>query len=272
MITPEQVAQFQRDGFAIVDRVIDDAQVARVRAAMTRVYDGTYSRDRRPPRLRVPISPLGEERSVQWMLNARVLDEDLWRLSTDVSLGRCAAALLQTPSVSIVEDQLLAKPPGVGLPVNVHQDYAYWPFSRSTSLITLWIALCDMTAELGPVQCLRGSHRWGPAPRPKQLIVGSDDGWLEGLAPVRPEGAELSWETAMVKAGGGVFFHALTFHGSRGNISDQWRHAISLHWAAAECTANLAETRHHDFPYFFARLRDGGPLVNKYMPQVYPAS
>ena len=45
---------------------------------------------------------------------------------------------------------------------------------------------------------------------------------------------------------------------------------MSLHWAGEECRINLAATAVHDFPYFFARLSDGGPIVNNYMPVVYP--
>ncbi len=261
-------AGFERDGFAIFDQILTPDEVARARAAMGRVYRGEYNADRRPPRVRKVASALGNEASVRWMLNARVLDADLWSISTDARLGEMAAGLLGTDAVSIVEDQLLDKPPG-GLPVNLHQDYAYWPFSSTTSLITAWVALVDMTVELGALQLVRGSHRWGPGVRPDELIRGSEAEWSRALDASRPAGAPVELVEVTVPAGGGAFFHSLTFHGSGPNRSDACRHALSLHWAAAECRVNLAGTRGMDYPYFFARLQEGGPIENNYMPVVY---
>src|SRR5882672_1547752 len=270
MITTHHVEAFRRDGYVILDRLIDDQTGDRIKAAMARVYEGNYTADRRPPAIRKAVAPFGSAKSVQWVLNARVLDHELWQLSISRELGECAARLLVSPCVSIVEDQLLAKPPNDGLPVNVHQDYSYWPFSRSNHLISCWIALCDVTSDMGPLLCIKGSHKWGPAKRPSELILGREDNWLEGISEVKPDEQALAWGSAELKAGGCVFFHALTFHGSRANQSNRWRTAMSLHWASEECKADLAETRHHNYPYFFARLKDGGRLVNKYMPQVYP--
>jgi phytanoyl-CoA hydroxylase len=268
-VLPDQVDAFGRDGVVVFERLLSPSDVDRVLAAMARIYRGEYNADRRPPRVRTRLAPLGNERSVHWMLNSRILDSDLWSVATDARLGRIAATLMRSESASIVEDQLLAKPPG-GVPVNIHQDYAYWPFSTSTRMITCWIALVDITLEMGPVEVIRGSQTWGRAPRPSELIVGSNEGFEGSLASVaHPD--KLDFVPVVVPAGGGAFFHSLSFHGSRENRSSRWRRAMSLHWASSECRANLAEVRHHDYPYFFARLQNGGPLVNKYMPQVFPS-
>jgi phytanoyl-CoA hydroxylase len=268
-IAQADIDRFHEDGMAVFDNLLSQQAVDRTLAAMERVYRGEYNEDRRPPQLRKRLSPLGSAGSVQWILNARVLDRDLWEMACDAQLGERAARLLATSSVSIVEDQLLAKPPN-GLPVNVHQDYSYWPFSRSEQMVSCWIALVDVTLEMGPIQILKGSHRWGASTRPKVLIDGSEKDWLDGIKEVVPPGQKVELATVQVRAGGGVFFHSLCFHGSARNRSTEWRRAISLHWAGSACRVNMAKTANHDFPYFFARLRDGGPLVNNYMPVVYP--
>lgn len=267
-ITDENVQAFSRYGFLIVERILDDDQRQTLLAAMDRVYRGEYNADIRPPPLRKPLQPMGNDASVRWLLNTRVLDKELWRVMTDARLGQMAAALLRTPSVSLVEDQLLDKP-GPSVPVNVHQDYSYWPFSRSTNMVTAWIALVDMVAELGPVECLPGSHLWGPTERPRDLIVGSEEGYLAGVTPAAPPGSRLEFTPVIVPAGGGVFFHSLTFHGSGRNTTTRPRRACSLHWASAECTVDRGKLTNYDYPYFFAGLKEGGPLVNKYMPRVY---
>jgi ectoine hydroxylase-related dioxygenase (phytanoyl-CoA dioxygenase family) len=264
------VGDFERDGYTLVKGLLSQAQVASTLAAMERIYAGRYTHDRRPPRLRRPVVPMGSSDSVHWVLNSRILDADLWSVATCPEIGANAATLLRTSAVSIVEDQLLAKPPG-GRPVNVHQDYSYWSFSRSTQMITAWVALVDMTPEMGPLQLLRGSHRWAASARPRELIRGSENDWLEGIEAVRPVGAEIDMHTLEVAAGDAIFLHSLTFHGSSRNASDRWRRAMSLHWAAEECRVDLGATAEHDHPFFFARLEDGGPIVNDYMPITYRA-
>lgn len=269
-ITREQVDEFDREGFVVIDQIINADDVTKLLAAMDRVYGGEYNYDRRPPAVRRAVQPFGSAESVHWILNARFLDGDLWAHATSERLGEMAARLLRTGSVSIVEDQLLDKPPSGGRPVNMHQDYGYWLFSRSTQMITCWIALVDLVMEHGPLQVIRGSHRWGVGSKPKELIIGAEEDWDTAPRSLRPDVAATDVVPVTVKAGGGVFFHALTFHGSGRNMASSCRRACSLHWAAEECTVDLSNTASHDYPYMFARLKDGSRLVNAYMPQVYP--
>ena len=265
-ITSSEIEKFATDGYLIVPELIDRDRVERLSAAMDRVYSGVYTNDMRPPALQKRVTPFGNESSVHWILNARWLDPEIWGNATDPKLGAIAASLLGTPSVSIVEDQLLDKPDG-GMPVNMHQDYGYWAFSRSTSMITAWIALVDIETSLGPIEILRGSHRWGRGGNPRDLILGSEDAYMQAAESARPEGAPVEGVRVHVPAGGGVFFHSLTFHGSGRNVSGRRRRAVSLHWASEECKVDLSKTRSHDHPFMFARLTDNGPIVNKYMPR-----
>lgn len=271
MLSPEQIHQFDEQGYVILDRILTPEELERVHRARERVYRGEYNGDRRPPALRQRVTPLGATDSVHWILNARVLDSDLWALATNARLGEIAARLLKTPSVSILEDQLLDKP-GPGAPVNVHQDYSYWLFSRSTRLITCWLALVDMTAALGPVEVIPGSHKWGAAPRPRELIRGSDQEWDGIVESIRPPNAKVEYVPVLVPAGGGALFHGLTLHGSRANTTSDVRRACSLHWASEECRVDRSRLRDYDHPYFFAGIQDGGRLINKYFPVVYPSA
>ena len=268
-VTDEQVLKFEQDGFLILDRIIDATRVEQVLEGMNRVYRGVYNRDIRPEAARKPITPAGTERDVRWVVNARMVDADLWDAAIDAGLGQNAARLLRSPAVSIVEDQLLEKP-GHGGPVNLHQDYSYWPFSTSVNMLTCWIALTDMTLEMGPLELARGSHRWGSVAPPRELTHGSTEEYLSAAQLVMPAGAEFEFVPAVVPSGGGVFFHGLTFHGSGGNSTDRVRRAISLHWASAECRLDWSKLLDYHHPYLFSGLRQGDRLTNEYNPQVYP--
>jgi phytanoyl-CoA hydroxylase len=273
-ISSEQVSRFQRDGFLIIENIISAARVERIHAAVSRIFQGLYDRDVRPPALRKPISPFGEERRMRWMMHARLVDAAFWELATDATLGQTAARLLQAPAVSIIEDQILVKP-GPGAPFVLHQDHTYWGFSTATSTLTCWLALSDMTAEMGPVEVVRGSHLWGLVDRKagaKETIKSSDDEYLSDLHALNVDRTDLEFVPAIVPRGGGVFFHGLTLHGSRGNTTDRWRRAVALHWAASDCRLDSSKLVEHPYPYIFAGLRSGDPLVNKYMPCVYQTS
>lgn len=268
-LSQEQIAQFEADGFLIVDQIISDEQVDRIREGMSRVYSGTYNRDMRPAATRKAIAPLGTQSSVRWILNARILDADLWGAATDAALGQVAAQLLRTESVSVIEDDLLDKP-GHSAPVNLHQDYSYWRFSTTPHMVSCWLALAKMTPALGPLELVRGSHRWGIGERPKELMHGSNDEYTCAMQAVMPAGIEPEFVTTVVPKGGGVFFHGLTFHGSRGNATDEWRRAFGLHWASSECRMDRSKLVSHNLPVLFSGIRQGEPLVNKYNPRVFP--
>jgi phytanoyl-CoA hydroxylase len=268
--TAQEIARFGDEGLLVVDSILDKARVETVLDASDRVQRGEYNEDRRPPALRKQLGHFGRESSIAWYLNARIVDRDLWSVTTDRALGEAAATLLQSSTSTLVEDQLLDKP-APGLPCNFHQDYGYWRFSSSTQMITCWIALVDMTIDMGPLELIPGSHRWGHSSNPRELIVGSEDQWLEAVDRARPPGAEQKLVQVCVPAGGGVFFHSLTFHGSARNKSDVRRRALSIHWGGDQCRVNRSLLSDYSYPYMFAGIPDGGELANKYMPRVYSA-
>jgi ectoine hydroxylase-related dioxygenase (phytanoyl-CoA dioxygenase family) len=269
-LSEDQVKQFDEDGFLVVDNILDQFDIDVLLGAMDRVYAGHYNRDVRPPAIRKRVVPFGTANSVRWILNSRTVDADVWSIATSPRLGESAARLLRTPAVSIIEDQLLDKPDN-GAPVNLHQDYSYWRFSTSVNMLTCWIALTDMTPDMGPVEAVRGSHRWGFAARPRELINGSEGEYLSATEPVMPQGALLDFVTTIVPRGGGIFMHGLTFHGSRGNHTAKMRRAMSLHWAAEDCRLDRTKLFDYDHPYLFTGLANGDRLNNRYVPQVYPS-
>jgi len=121
--------------------------------------------------------------------------------------------------VSIIEDQLLDKPPQ-GLPVSMHQDYAYWRFSSSMETVSCWISLMEDVVNCGGLTIVSGSHRFGLATKPEKLIEGSEEQWLSVPASIRSSSeGELELVEIDVPKGGGVFFHGLTVHGSPRNPS-----------------------------------------------------
>jgi phytanoyl-CoA hydroxylase len=267
----DQIAQFHRDGFLVLPRILSEEQVRRARAAVDRLFRGECTHDRRPPEHRRPLPSRPRDGTTNHTVNGRLLDGDLWEISTDARLGEMAARLLGTASVSLMEDQLIEKGPG-GPPVAMHQDAPYLTFLRNWDVINLWIALTDITAESAPLLCIRGSHRWPVAAKPRHFTDGDDAGLMEVVAGARPEGEPVEAVPVLVPAGGGAFFGALTMHGSPRNRSFGTRYAYTLHYAAAECRADTSRWPSNYEPYVVAGITDESRIASAWMPVVYPAA
>ena len=269
-ISDEQVCQFDADGFLIVGQILPYMQVDGLLAAMERLRKGICTRDIRPLAQRLPIQPVGTNTTFTFYHNARVVDAEVWDIATDSNLGLAAARLLRTPSVSLYEDQLLIKR-GYGNPLKLHQDFSAYGFSTSTNLLSCWIALTDITETLGPVECIRGSHRWGITGNTVDLECGKEDNdeYLAAAKQIVPPDTQWEHVPAIVPRGGGVFFHGLTLHGSRANSTDRDRPAATFHWAGAECRIDRRKLIGYGQAYLFNGLSQGDPLVNRYLPRVY---
>jgi ectoine hydroxylase-related dioxygenase (phytanoyl-CoA dioxygenase family) len=142
-------------------------------------------------------------------------------------------------------------------------------------MLTMWIALDDMSRDIGTVEIIPGSHRWGRQGVSRSIAEDfrdSVDGaanYLNVAEELRPDRRELEFTPVIVPAGGAALFHSLTIHSSGTNTTARRRRALSIHYASSECRIILSKTVDQAFPYCFARLQDGDRLVNKYLPEVY---
>ena len=110
-----------------------------------------------------------------------------------------------------------------------------------SDVITVWIALDDMDEELGPLEYVRGSHKWGDG------RVGSSSSFFQSenrkllYSAAKLEGIENPESTleivsmAGLRAGGISIHHGKTWHGSGKNRSkDRPRRGLGLHFVPAE--------------------------------------
>ena len=125
----------------------------------------------------------------------------------------------------IVGEEVLIHPKAIGrlifpncerLTVHPHQDYRF--MSGDPECYTVWIPLHDCPADVGPLQILEGSHRFG--------FQKHEDENLH--VPEIPAGAAMGdeWVGGQINAGDVLIFHSLTVHAASPNRSDKLR--ISL--------------------------------------------
>lgn len=172
------------------------------------------------------------------VINIHKADSVYRQLETDPNLCTLVATLAGwEQGARLAQDQVWAKPPGAP-PLVFHRDTPYFMFDPP-DVVTVWLALDDMDEELGPLEYVRGSHKWGngrigsasqffQSTNTKHLVESAAE--LEGIHVNELEYISLAGITA-----GQVSIHnGLIWHGSGKNKStSQPRRGLGLHFVPA---------------------------------------
>jgi hypothetical protein len=144
-------------------------------------------------------------------------------------LGGVAVKLMNVPEVLFVHDITFFKAPGANPefgsgPTVFHQDLPFLPFDR-TGGITIWIALVDMTEDMGALQYVDRSHMEGPLGRSLDLDIRETYPYLydrpvAGGGSLRAGDAQAHWD--------------LTLHGAPANISNRTREAYAVRYVRTD--------------------------------------
>jgi ectoine hydroxylase-related dioxygenase (phytanoyl-CoA dioxygenase family) len=132
---------------------------------------------------------------------------------------------LQRVMKMLVGDRVLIHPKPIGrlifphcdrLTTHAHQDYRF--MGGDPECFTMWIPLHDCPVEVGPLQIMEGSHRFGFQNHADENLH----------VPEIPDGAAVGddWVGGQINAGDVLIFHSLTVHAASPNLSKQLR--ISL--------------------------------------------
>ena len=144
--------------------------------------------------------------------NAWKSDNTIARVVLAEKIGRVCAELRDWPGARINQDNVIWKPPGARS-LSFHQDESYQGWIVPSEYVTCWITLDDTYAEGGTIQYVRGSHRWALSPMVKQFHAPQayDTELCEAAAR---EGVKPDIVSIVLAAGGAVFHHGRTWHGS----------------------------------------------------------
>jgi ectoine hydroxylase-related dioxygenase (phytanoyl-CoA dioxygenase family) len=210
--------------------------------------------------------------SVPFLFNLWERDERFWQIDANPVIAAMARQLLGAKEVVLLEDGAIVKKPVVGKKLAWHQDYAYWPLA-TPGAVTCWIALDDVGAANGAMQVAKGSHKLG-----EKLPVEFGDGSSfmhderPGIGEVQtPEQAGLESVTYELKAGECGFHHALIWHASGPNTSDNVRRGFVPRYVAGG-TMWLGALR---FPYNYSdeelECAPGEPIHGPHFPTIETA-
>jgi ectoine hydroxylase-related dioxygenase (phytanoyl-CoA dioxygenase family) len=188
------------DGVAVCERVLDDAEIAAIRADLDRVLETT-------PTGRNDFEGYGTKRIYNLFGKTRAFD--------DLAIHPVLLGVLD----DLLGHYQLSAPTGIqigpGEPAQgLHTDDSIYPLPQPHGEVvvnTMW-AFDDFTRANGATRFVEGSHRWGPDRWPTE-----DDPVLHAEMP----------------AGSVAFYSGSIWHGGGANATDRPRLGVILEYAAA---------------------------------------
>jgi hypothetical protein len=229
--TPAQIDAYRADGFLIVERFLDTAELDQVRERFGAVFDHEWETGLSPDEVNYTAGVTPPDLTRQ-MCNVWKADRVLAGVTLAARVGRWASQLGGLPGARVAQDNAIWKPPS-GKALLCHQDAAYLQWLDPPNMTTCWIALDDTTADGGTIYYVKGSHQW-----PHAELGGTfhaPDDWLGHVREAMPPEAELELVPIEVPAGGAAFHDGWTFHGSPVNErADAHRRSIISHLISSD--------------------------------------
>ncbi len=206
-LSEEQVDEFHKNGFIVVNDVFSMEEVEVLR----RATESEVVMDR--------LNQGGHATKAVHLLEITTLDPIFMDLARDPKILNRLVSLIG-PDIQLQHSKLATKPPSKGKGTFAwHQDLAFFPHTNS-SVLAVMVMLDDATPENGCMQMVRGSHKLG-------YLNHSVDGLF--TAECRESHYwEKKSNVAQItpKTGGISIHHGLTLHGSPANLSGKPRRGV----------------------------------------------
>lgn len=253
-ISAQQVAQYQQNGFLVIEDFLSPEELAQWREALDEALakrKGFKMPDRKE------VYGKGDDADKSYydnvfdqMINLWQDNEKMRKIMLDERLGKMAATLAGVEGIRIWHDQALVKRPWAN-PTSWHLDTPYWSFTDRRAL-SIWVALDDATLENGCLFFIPGSHQETTFENPG---IGKNMGAIFDFYPQFK--SSLS-KPAVMKAGSCSFHNGLTIHGAHANMTPGFRRAMTCAYMPDGNVYNGTQNILSDETV--ARLKVGDPL------------
>lgn len=258
-ITEQQIAQFQDDGFLVIENLIDRSLVEQLAERIEPIFAGQFETGIYPDewywRPGMSLPDITRE-----ICNVWKSDRLFASVVLSAEIGRITATLAGWSGARVGQDSLWMKPPGAKA-VSLHQDATYISYITPPEMTTCWIALDDTTADIGTIEYARGSHTWPLVTTLGEFHAPAGD----HRAAMKQAAAQLGIDEPEVvpieiAAGSCVVHHGRTWHGSGKNLRhDRPRRSIAVHSLSADAQFQLSGAG-----YIYGRYqRVGDPTMDE---------
>lgn len=216
MLTPEQKAFYNENGYLLVKGLLSKEEAAAYRAEGHALIDRVNSVTHNDPTWRGAREVTTMETKLLHCHDVQFYSAMFSKLIVDDRLTGAAADIIGSPNVQLHHTKMFIKPPEKGSPFPMHQDYPFFPHERH-SMIAAIVHFDDAPEEKGCVRVVPGSFKQGP-------IAEIEHG---NHLPVDKYPVE-SATPCPAEAGDVLFFSYLTIHGSGVNTSSEARTTLLI--------------------------------------------
>lgn len=217
ILTPAQIAQYNRQGYVNGVRVFSAEEIAGTRAFVDALIGRVMAQG-------------GSSYSVK---HAHIKYGTVWDLITHPRITAIVKDVLGDEVVGWGA-HFFCKMPEDGKIVAWHQDASYWPLTPSKTL-TVWLAVDDADVENGCMKFVAGSHLLGPVTfRPS--TAGEDNVLDQTVENAEQYGTVVYNE---LEAGQISIHSDLLLHGSEANSSQRRRCGLTLRYCTPDVRGTL---------------------------------
>jgi phytanoyl-CoA hydroxylase len=215
-LSPQQVADYHRDGYLIVSGFLSGGEVEKLYKVA--VGDDTMKKH---------SFDLNDQ-------TGRKTKLALWYAPGNDAYGLLSKSQRMIDSVNQLLDgsapvchfhsKLMQKEPKVGGAWEWHQDYGYWyknEFLLPDQMMSVMIAITDANKANGCLQVIKGSQKMG---RIEHGFAGEQVGASQHYVDLALKSMELVY--VELKAGDALFFHSNILHRSAANLSEHSRWSL----------------------------------------------
>jgi ectoine hydroxylase-related dioxygenase (phytanoyl-CoA dioxygenase family) len=267
ILNDAQKILFHQDGLILVDRMIDDDMVDRLRDAFDRIFEGEFETGTLPDEVNWQLGKSDPELTRQ-ICNAWKANRSIARVILCAEIGKMVAELMDWPGTRVMQDNAIWKPAGAKS-IGYHQDNAYLAWFEPGEICTVWIALDDVEADNGTMELVRGSHRWQHA-QPEGDFHAPEDYRAPMVKFADIEGVKPDIVPVAVPRGSGSIHDGWTWHGSGANTGSSPRRSLVLH-AMSSSTEFVRDNFHQGTGPIYSRYArlDSSEMDENYFPIIW---
>lgn len=242
MLSPDQIRQYERDGYLLLPGLVDPQFLASLNQ---RFLDIVAGREPVAGAMKIMQDVMVVKGAVQpptplHGVNKLFCLEDDQVLSAFASLPEvvsCVRSIIGDDIFSLTSN-VFNKPPGVDGKHPLHQDLRYFSMRPASDIVAVWTAMLPTNRENGCLAVIPGSHNAG-------ALTHATPDWdyvNSGFFGIDDVDRDKRQHVAM-NPGDTLLFHPLLVHGSGRNRSNDFRRAISVHYASANCQSPKGDWR-----------------------------
>ena len=235
----EQVKKYEKDGYIIIDNVIDKVILDKVKLATDKIVENASWINKSNDQYDLADNHSKNKPSIRRIKQPQNFDNTFKELLFYPSVIEKVTSLLGN-NFRLHNGKMNMKSPSSGDLVDWHQDWAFYPHSND-DVLAVGIMLDDMTLENGSVLFVPGSHKG-------QVYNHHHNGYFAGAIDIKKNSIDLSKTVEVTgKAGSITIHHARLLHASKPNNSNSMRRFLLWEFAANDAWPLMGINNYDDF-------------------------